>query len=252
MNNEQHQLELIEKYISQCTTKEETVEFERLMSDDKSFGKSYEEMKLLVTGIENSARQSLWNDLKILDATLPEIKPKQDKATHGKTLWIKVSFAIAASVAGIIFVINLLTPAGVSNGEIYNRYYQPYGSLVDANNRSNDKSVTAKDEALLLYTRGNYSGAIQKLSLLNKAEDVEIEFYLASAYMGNGQLKDAEDKFKQVLTHESLFTDQAKWYLALCYIKTNQLDKAKLIFSELANYENAYMKNAKEILHLAK
>jgi tetratricopeptide (TPR) repeat protein len=250
MNDEQYQIELIEKYISQNITKEETEEFEKLISEDSSFIKLYEEMKLLVTGIENSARKSLLTDLKELDAKLPEIQLKKISLSHKRTRWIGWSSALAACVVGVVITINLFTSKESNYSELYNRYYQTYSSLADANNRSGDKTPSVKDEALLSYSRGNYAEAIEKLSPLGVTNDIEVKFYLANAYMATGQITKAEENFKQVLNHESLFTDQATWYLALCYLKMNQKDKAKTTLSKLVNNSNIYMENAKEILHL--
>ena len=64
MNNEEHQIELIEKFIKKNTTDKEVEEFDKLISEDRSFQYLYKEMSVLIPGIENSARKSLLNDLK--------------------------------------------------------------------------------------------------------------------------------------------------------------------------------------------
>jgi len=253
MNKEANQIELIEKYLRKNVTDEEAEEFRKLSSADPSFRELYKHMEVLIPGIENSARSSLLNDLKEIESRQPEILSKSGSISKPKIRLIGWSVAVAACIAGVVIAVTMLTPGNNRYDQIYGQYYKPYNSLTLAGTRSANSTNPLREEAFESYNNGDYQKAAGKFEQLEKnTNDVESLFYLANAYMATGKLEKAEMYFNEVLTHESLFTDQAKWYLALCYLKMNQPDKARKELKELINYRNDYTKSAEDVLYLVK
>ena len=253
MNNLEYQTELIEKYITKNISYDEKVEFDQLLSDDTEFKKLYNELDVLITGIKSSARKSMTHRLKELESTLPEIEIKKSGISKRTISWIGTAIA-AACMVGILWTVGVFSPENsVSYAAIYSDYYKPYPNVVVSNNRGENKTLTAKEDAFLSYDEGDYNAAIGKFSTLYKeSPDPIILFYLANAYMANGQMQNAQQYFLKVLENGTVFIDQSKWLLAISYLKSNEPEKGRELLDELKSYNNAYKQNASDILKLIK
>jgi tetratricopeptide (TPR) repeat protein len=207
-------------------------------------------MKAQIAAIKNAGRKEFLDELKRIDSQLPEVQLSKP-FPKGKIKWIGWSIAAAACMTGMIWLVSYLRPEHVkSSDQIYAVYYQPYRNLITSYNRSDEKAVTLKEQAMISYTEGDYAKAIEKFKEIKASEqDAAIHFYMANASMATGKMEEAQTNFLWVLKADILFIDQTKWFLALSYIKTNQLNEAKKLLFELTNHENAYKTRATEILN---
>ena len=249
MGKEHDDIILIEKYLEKKLTVEELQEFERRKSEDSTFQKQVKEMHLLIEGIKNAARESVLDDLKELEETLPEVIVKKRMPLRRNLIRIGWGLA-AACVAGIIAVSVSVNPVNNHTYEtLYNEYFTPYPNVIEATKRSEDQTLTLKEEAFYEYDLGNYTTAIEKFSVLNEKEkDATLLFYMGNAYMAIGKTEDAIHNFKLIRNSDHKFQNQAKWYLCLAYLKNNQIEEVKNILSELKRSNSAYREKADMLL----
>ena len=249
MGKEHDDIIRIEKYLEKKLTVEELQEFERRKSEDPVLEKQVEEMRLLIEGIKNTAREHILDDLKKLEETLPEVTVK--KRIPLRRNLIRIGWGLAAAcIAGIIAVSVFVNPVNNHTYEtLYNEYFTPYPNVIEATKRSEYHNLTLKEEAFYEYDLGNYATAIEKFSVINEKEkDATLLFYLGNAYMAIGKTEDAIHNFKLIGDSDHKFQNQAKWYLCLAYLKNGQIEEVKNILGELKLSNSAYREKANMLL----
>ena len=245
------ELEMVDRYLAEKLTEQESEEFEhRLQSDDKFRGQ-FEQVKLIITGIQCSARMDELAKIKRIENTLPKIV-KKDKPKIIKLFIEYGSYAAAACL--LIFIVYALfhfTGHGKheNNKKLFTVYFEPYPNIVYPTTRFDNDSVTKVQKAFAEYDQRNYPKAITLFKALpgfNK--DQTISFYLAISYLSIHDGKNAEQLLLQLLNKNQAINDKVQWYLGLCYLENNKIGLATEQFRNLAGTENNYTQNAIKIL----
>src|ERR1035437_5096274 len=156
------ELEMVDRYLAEKLTEQESEEFEhRLQSDDKFRGQ-FEQVKLIITGIQCSARMDELAKIKRIENTLPKIV-KKDKPKIIKLFIEYGSYAAAACL--LIFIVYALfhfTGHGKheNNKKLFTVYFEPYPNIVYPTTRFDNDSVTKVQKAFAEYDQRNYPKAI--------------------------------------------------------------------------------------------
>jgi tetratricopeptide (TPR) repeat protein len=103
--------------------------------------------------------------------------------------------------------------------------------------------------ALSLYNKGDYISAADKLNklLVPKEKSYELVFYLAIAQLLSNQVEEAISNL-QYLNDKNYNTEKVNYYLALAYLKNGQRKKARRLLKQICNQDSEYSDKSCEIL----
>lgn len=258
MNYEDHIL--IEKYLKNQLSDEESVLFTKRLETDEQFNIEFElERKLFDTlsednwsfiedkGSEYEEYKKLAeeNDIKELKETLDvvSVKFKSKSRFSFKTKNI-LHYLTAASIIlffGYYFFLNNNT-----NQDLYDDYMS-LDELPSFSFRGEENDVNQKlREAERLFESKKYESVLTTLNPIMDTKNLELPFYL---YVGVSQVElelfnEAENTFEDLIKSDISDSHVGYWYKALLFVKVNRIEDAKLtlnyiVQNELYNQENA-------------
>lgn len=257
MDKSYNDIELIESYLKGKLTGAELENFEKRKKEDPAFREMLEDMELMIGGIKQSAKNSLLDELKELDKSLPEINIEKVKKSRTQVYKLNKpqntrrlifsTLAIAASFTLLITLFPFQSP--------YNKYNTPYVEQLHPTLRSEGYVMTEEDKAFSAYKLGDYERAI-KLLLKIGVDDPNGLLCLGYSYMEEKDYLSAINCFNKIINNKSWYNNpsftysinEATWYLALSYLKTRNYKKAGELFEKLADNENDHTIESKEIL----
>jgi tetratricopeptide (TPR) repeat protein len=156
--------------------------------------------------------------------------------------------AIAASLALLLALSNLIGRGPGSANDIYHAYYsvyQPAGVF---------RSVDAGNEmglALQKFNEKDYQGALDLLTRVapSDQENPARRFYTGMARQELGKYPEAMADYQAVIENkDNLFVEQARWYTGLCLLQTGERKKAVRLFRQIRDEKGYYAGQAGEIL----
>lgn len=189
--------EEIDRYLEGDMTKEEKDSFNERMRKDPDLVKEVELQGSIIRAIRNER----------ISAIIQYEEVRIHKQKRIRTLVISVgSFAIAASLFGIIFYSSYLNNCS----SLSDRYYVAYNYTPTPSRSGQLPQLTRADSmffyALLEFEKKNIKVTIKQLESLNNS---------------NAQMTAASGQ-------------AIKWYLALAYLKNGEKKKARLLLQEIA------------------
>ena len=257
--NEEDRLQLIDDYLSRRLTLEESLAFEKDVSNDPDLAKELASYRDIVEGIKLDGKLKEWRrHMTSLNGGQPKMESANDvpapvlnlKPQKGKpqlTLW---RWAAGVAAIFLISIGSYLYMDSGSNRALYSKYYQPYSGSVQLSVLRGDTSTNPEEQAIQAYDTRNYTEAEHLLrTVISKhPEDPDWHFYLGITYMELNNYKDAEANLSRVAQNsESLLYKQARWYLALLFLKKDQRDEAKKILNNLKNEKGVYAEKARDL-----
>lgn len=152
--------------------------------------------------------------------------------------------AIAAGILMLFLIGYLLIPKQQSPAQFAMNYFEPY-PLSNIRGESTDQQEVM-DKALVPYQQGNFGEALPYLRQLQQANPTNSQFKLnlASGLMAEGQPEEAIALLKTISGQSA---DAAEWYLALAYLQDGQVDVAKGILQEIGGKSHFRKKQAMEL-----
>lgn len=152
MNNPEQNIELIEGYLLDNATAEEKQQVEQLLVEDKEFKQLFNELKILIKGIQHSTRNDLINQLKVEEAAILKEKSSiggkvvnMHEPIKKKNLWAPLS--IAASIILLIGLVIFNNPWGKQNQDLAT-YYDPLSPELLYNYVRSNSPETMPKEAI--------------------------------------------------------------------------------------------------------
>ena len=144
-----------------------------------------------------------------------------------------IALLIGLNIAGDFSISNF-----VSNGMIYNSFYEPYNVRILKRKGSNPLLIKGVET----YLNENYQVSKNSfLQIANKEENKSIAtFYLGLIHVELNQIKESINYFSEVAATNSNYSNDAKWYLALCYIKMGNINLAKQNLHELSQHYDTH------------
>ncbi len=261
--NEEH-IDLIEGFLQNTLTEDELEEFEELLIKDDQFGQMFIDMKTMIDGIRTSASKTTVEEkLKRLGITeMKESNPGREESTDkGNRNVILVAFnylerqkwAVAAVITFFMVatavVININTKP--SGGKLFDEYFTPFNSggaygYVRGDSVKND----LQHQAFNYYDQEEYTLADDYFDrILDKdSKNIMALFYSGNALMAIGQINEAIERFREVISLHQGLEVQAKWYMALCYLKIEDYTNMIPLLKDIVKTNTRYSDMAVELL----
>lgn len=195
--------ELFDRHYFGLLSESEQLEFEEKLKTDSAFKNEY---SAYLRSIEAINLVGFRNDLdKIIHSGA------QPATIFNRT---KIFLSVAASLALIslvLFIWNKPSPYSVIS--LAQAYYKPYPNIIASRG-----VVSELGNALGLYSKGNYSGALELLNQLTPSDTTL--FYKGLCQLSLNKADSALYLFNQ-LKPTSIFYPQANWYCALAFLQKN-------------------------------
>lgn len=241
------QLKQILKYLDGEVTGEEKQMFEKELMENGSLKQTFNLVKDVNSTIAD-------DNLLSYTAKLKQTQDKVNKENNSKPKINLTPLRILAVASAIIILVilafyysNTLKP---SNEKVFAQFYQRYEA--DIITRSSEPA-DGNDliNAIQLYDKGNYTGAISRFEAIikNDATNTAARFFIGVSFIETKNYSKAIENLKMVINqNDTVFMEHAEWYLALCYVKTNQTSQAYSILKKIANGRTYYRVMASDIL----
>lgn len=153
--------------------------------------------------------------------------------------------AVAAAVLLLLLAGYLLMPSKNAPEQLAMNYFEPYPM---SNVRGEtDEAQSLMDKALTPYQEGNFEEALPYLQQLQQAkpDNDQLKLNLASGLIAEKQFQEAIDLLQSISFQSA---DAAEWYLALAYLLNGQEDSAKSLLEEIAGKPHFRKQQAMELL----
>jgi tetratricopeptide (TPR) repeat protein len=243
MDEEEMDIELIEKYLANTLTSDEVAQVDARLKMDVAFAKKVNEYSDIIEGIRNVTQHDF---IKEVAAWEDEIKADTKLV---KPLWSRSYLSMAAGLVLLILVgMYLFYPRTENPQQLFVDYFTPYQNLISV--RGGDEQEIL-NRAMEFYSANQYDKALPLLTdyLVDSPNDITALFYKGICELIIGNSDSAIKSFDQLLLGKNVFNEQAEWYRLLSYLKKNDketaLQLAKLIAEHPGHY---YQSKAKEIL----
>jgi tetratricopeptide (TPR) repeat protein len=249
MDSQRQQMEWIGKYLENRMEPGELEVFERMLREDVSFRELVNDTKLLISGIQSSARDSMKEEIRNWESGQPDLSQLPKRLTSNKALRIGwMSLAAAACLTAFLYFGALRTsPDERAANTLFSDYYDgAYQNVVALTFRSDARVITAHQEAFAAYDLDDYRKASKLFSEIPQQSDTVL-FYLGNSWMALKEYQKAGDCFRSAIEKGGFMVDQSRWYLSLSLLKSGHQKEAEPIFRELSAYPNFYQSKAKQI-----
>ena len=211
------ELELIDQYLRNELSQEQTDAFEEKMQADKDWMKKVEDTRLLVLGIQEASLA------KRMEVFHEELNSEKKQAPQSKIFRLNIRWAAAASVLIVASVLaGLILTRKNKYEKLYSSYYTPDPGLLTAMGSSDNYSF---EQGMVDYKNGEYKKAILAWDILLRTQPASdtLHYFLGVANQALHNEPEAKKHLEFIVkdsTH-SFFSD-ACWYLGLLLLKQKQ------------------------------
>lgn len=208
--------DLIEKYLLQEMTAEESAAFENRLANDQVLQSKVNEMKLLIIGInESMLGQKLDSFHEKTTSAAPVISIQHSKSSTIRKLLAAASVIILAGLTVFYFA----TQPSLQE-QLFETYYSADPGLMTTMSNASEDYVFQK--AMVDYKSGDVRNAIaswEKLQMADPANDT-LNYFLGSAWLKLAKQDKAIPYLRQVANEQgSVFSSDAHWYLGLALLQ---------------------------------
>lgn len=251
MENQEHDIELIENYLEDNLSKDKRLEVEKRLSIDPDFKSLQDDLKHFREGSTQVYREQLLEYLQKRDqkmGPIPISSVKQLKMSRRKWYYGIAATIITISI-GYWLIQNL--PEKKTPEELFIAYYEPYPNLIAPNQRINEEvadELKPIEQAMIFYDAGKYSDAADALNTLNEHEKDGIIFlYLGICYIESGETIYAVEAFENAVQIDSSLVWQSVWYKGLAYLKAGNKNQAIKNFEQLIDNNTPFKERSIKI-----
>ena len=221
---------LFDQYLQNELSEDDTIKFEKQLSEDSELASAFEIFKELNLHLENKfGNATELNDFKknLKSISKSHFKPKKAKIVALKP-W---QYAIAASVAVLVglFFFQNINPS-------FEDYNQPESAYFTERGEVNDNLKLAQDA----FNAKNYKAAIPHFEVvLKEKKSPEIQYFYAISLLEDSQFQKAETNLSELKSSNSVYKNNAIWYLALSKLKQKDYKSCKEILLTISDdYED--------------
>lgn len=232
MQNFEEHIEQIESYLEGKLSEEERRDFEKRLAADASLKKEVDVYRKLIKGIESAGTS---NFLSKMNDWEQEISGMEIGKPQQKNPW--KLYAIAALI--IMFVMPfgylIIQNANSSSDEIFAEYFEPYEDLISERDAGVEPELVRGMEH---YNSKEFGQAIKQFTsyLNNSPDDLEVQLYLAIAFLANDEPHFAEKGFTNLMAFpDNLFYPQVQWYYTMCKLKLGKNGELKKLVNEISS-----------------
>jgi len=241
---------IIEEYLDQTLSMEERDAVEARLASDKDFSDLIALHKEVNESIGDRELIELHHLIEKVSAEYLRRNRKQE-AVIKPILYKKFIIRIAAILIIMVasgMIIKTLFFDHVNTEKLFGKYYTTYEA--DVISRSAPSGTTTLDQAVLNYTNGEYSEA---LNLLDALVQQDGKNYLAWFYKGlscleTDQTGEAVHSFRTIPeSWDSPYAEHRNWYLALSLLRQGDITDASQILSGISSANGYYDRQAEKL-----
>lgn len=234
-------MELIERYLNDELSAEERKQTEQRMSADPEFKRRLE--------VFREYQQIYSQDSQDFRDVLQEVgQAYRQKHKPRKNYWlIAASVSVLALMATAYFL--FLSPAAQPD----DLYAQHFSLPPDNLTIRGDDNQQLLNEAMALYNDQQFAQALQHFEAweAQHADSIPVIFYSAISHMAMGEMQPAIEKLQLIMldrTANNAYTAASRWYLALAYLQDGEKIKAEDLLKDLAGGSSSYAPKAGNLL----
>jgi tetratricopeptide (TPR) repeat protein len=233
MNN-LRDIETIEKYLVGSLTEREMEDVEIRTLVDQAFHDEFQTVRLLIRGIEESARHSsLTNKIQQLETSSRPSAAGRMVNIAPRHNWLR--YGLVAAMALLFFSVPFLTQQRSTPEQLFARYFEVSPNLGLQASRSDAYTLPAS-QAYRAYDSGDYAGAARLFESMIEESDHRMTdlYHLGNCYLALGAWDQGIAALEEVATSGIGLSENARWYLSLAYLRTGETGKAKKLLQEVA------------------
>lgn len=213
--NELSREELLDKYFEKNLSPAEQKAFELLLQNDPDFRDDFEFQKSLTGALKADAHREFRSEMNNWDKPKPKTFP----------LWWMA--ALAASIVGILLVVNYLRKETLNPEQIYLSHYEALPNYVMPSVRGG--IVESKEQsAFVAYDNKDYALAYQLFNeaLAENPTDY-LKLYAAVSLMELNRFEEALDLLNDMAEPDTAdYLMFSEWFKALCLIRMDEIEEA--------------------------
>jgi tetratricopeptide (TPR) repeat protein len=239
-------IELIEKYIDNDLSGEESISFQNRMKDEDFF----EELRL-----QESTAMSIkrLQDLQLKEELRRHLAAQRDLENDGNTVRFsnkRYMYWAAAAIAIVIVSFFVLKQKNEPVGSLYLSYYKPYPMAGNTRGETNP----AIHQAFEKYTAGDYREAAVLLQQLlaekpSTYDHALLELLLGNCYLNLDESQKALASFKKArYGPDQLLKQHAQWYYMLALLKQEKLQEVRVVLKQIVQTRTIYHQQASTLL----
>lgn len=250
----EHDMILIERYISNELSPEEAKLFELRLQTEEDLRKEFEAYRLALYGIRQEKKKELKQKFIAREA--------QHNLQNGQARiipsWVKVVMSAAAVIALFFIVRNSLIsyPASISEERRAQLFADHFNAYQDESMNPGSRSETRDTSALLLLQRAYWSKQYAKALIQydslpsNLSGNERLLFFKANLLLANEKPEQAIPVLELLAQNPSyVYADEVRWFLALGYIRSGDIQKGVDLLKTLRNSTHQDLrKNARQLL----
>lgn len=231
------EIELIEKYIDNSLSDEESNLFQQKIQQSIKFSDQLELAQKAINDIKEGYQA-------LSKKELFEIYHQSKKDRQNKVRFNNRTF-IAASVSLLMLCMFYWYGSYYkANDTLYYAYYEVYPATPSARGGHETTNL-----AMDYYRMQNYKEALMYFAPETFQDEDQLMLYTGNCYLNLNEEKRAIETFTQGLeSKDQVVRNYAKWYLALSYLKDKQPEKAKNELSEIVKENQIYSEEASSLL----
>jgi len=225
-----HDIELIDKYLTNSLDEEELLGFKNRL-ELKEFKDAVIERKTVITSLKAHKKAAL-------RAEIAETVRNHSAPERFKYVWHIAASFIVISVIGYLLYQNASN--STTYQDLYTKYYEPFPVSTQRGDASD------LDKGLKLYADGNYKEAIALLNRDNKSPSINL--YRGSCFLELNELDKAIEEFSIAAKSNDLILQQhAEWYLVMTYLKKNDTKSLNNQLDKIIESNHLYKEQAQKL-----
>jgi hypothetical protein len=247
MDFNKDKFELVEKYLANRLSEEESRDFENRYQNDTAFAKEIDKYRTEIESVKKYGDQ-------VLKEKFEKRFENMSQKRTGKVVQLRRS---VLAIAAVILILLIALPLGywyfnsqTTMTELYVENFEPVSFSSFRDTAVNGKEAWLKARRYYENSDFEQSAEILKTMISNPefARPSEANLYLGICHLKLKKPMDAISNFNAI-SPESAFMQDADWFIALAYLKLEDKRQATISFELMANDPNHfYQKKATEIL----
>lgn len=229
------ELDLIDTFLMEQQSPQQKTDFAAKMQADIEWENKIETVRLLKTGISESALY------KKLDDFHKEVMPLAKNTASVKNIKNTQQIWLAAASLIIIFIISFFLFKNNKYENAYAKFYKPDPGLITVMGIANNYAF---EEGMVQYKNEKYNNAIAlwEKPLKEFPQNDTLLYFTASAYQALNQKEKATTNYLKILQQpNSDFYKDASWYQGLIYLEQKETEKAKILLIQSGKPETEFL-----------
>lgn len=206
-------IEQLEAYWADALPDAEIASVQEKLRKDEVFKVEADSLKTTITGLHLLREKKVRSYLTDIEKTLPPVDVKK------RSRWWK--FLLLGLIMVILLGLLIWPPVKKKTKEqaLFEKYFEPYEYL--------GQTLSQVDEVYPFYVNGDFAKAIPLLEKrFEETKDTLTYFYLAEAYLGNGEGEKAISILEELKNSKNSPREFVLIHLALIYLDSNKIEKA--------------------------